>query len=131
MRIAIEVMEHNDNLRQLHPGCFSRCYTEDTSIRDMEMVDAMLQDSSREKNSLPDLPCEVQLIIYEHLVEHSQSLAALAISCKGTQEAATKVLYENITVDNKDLTKMFNLIPSTCKGNSSVQVPLHSNSLKL
>jgi hypothetical protein len=95
------------------------------------MVDTTLQDSSRDIISLPDLPCEVQLIIYEYLAEHSQSLAALAVSCKGTQEAATKVLYDNITVDNKDLAKMFSPIPSTHEGNSSVQVPLHSSLLIL
>lgn len=54
-------------------------------------------------NSLPDLPCEIQLMIYEYLAAETATLASLARTCTRTKDAANKILYDNIIVINYDL----------------------------
>lgn len=66
--------------------------------------------------TLPDMPCEVQLMIYDYLGPETATLASLARTCKGTHEAANDTLYNNITVIGDDLKLRYvNINASTCK----------------
>jgi hypothetical protein len=76
---------------------------------DVNMADAPPLNTSARRAFLPYLPCELQLLIYQYLATDTETLAAIARSCRSLNEAATKVLYENVTIDNGDLARMFGL----------------------